>query len=114
MTVPRFGRITPLQGHVLGLAGEVLGRLDRPTDEQRLHEMKASRDELRQATGKDFGYDLANWHTYLIQCTDQKGEYTHMYAWDRVKKRVLELIDDEDRLRLVRMLGDDESSTSIE
>ena len=109
MSVPGYGRITPLQGFVLGLGGEVIDLpFQTPTDEQRLAEMKASRKELRAHTSKDFGFDLAAWHNYLMQHPDFAKEYTFDYAWSGVSRKVKELIDDPNRIRLARILDGQE------
>lgn len=105
MSVPKYGRITPIQGSMLGLGGEVLDLpFQEPTDEQRLAEMKASKDDLCQMTGRDFGFNLAAWHHYLMNSEKHAEQYTFPYAWKAVEPKILELIQDPNRLRLVQLL----------
>jgi hypothetical protein len=106
MTVRHYGRVMPLQMDMLNLGGEVLswGGTAPPTDRDRLNVMKEAREMLTQQTGRDFGFDLASWHHFLLNDDKLSEEYTFVYAWDAVKHRIDELIDDPDRLRLVRLL----------
>jgi hypothetical protein len=106
MTVPRFGRITPMQWHVLNLIGYTIGRghvgLDIPEDE-RLANMRDGREALVGATGQDLGYDLAAWHDYLRTRPDTG--YTHPYGYSGVRRAVEEALNEPERLRLVQRLG---------
>lgn len=105
MSVAKYGRITPIQGEMLGLGGEIVDRpFESPSDEDKLAEMRASRAELSETTGQDFGYDLAAWHHFLLSSSDHSKEYTFPYAWKAVRAKILELIEDPNRLRLVRAL----------
>ena len=105
MSMPRYGRITPLQGDVLSLAGEHMpwGNDEPPPDAYRLTAMKSGREALKKLTGKDFGYDLAAWNDFLLKSAKYSEEYTFDYAWKAVKHRVDELVNDPDRLRLVAL-----------
>lgn len=111
MTVRRFGRILPLQMDVLNLGGEVLSWSGTvpPTDRDRLYRMKDAYRMLKLRTGRDFGYDLAAWHHFLINNRELSKDYT--YRSKAVKQRINELIDDPERLRLVRLLEEDPDAT---
>jgi hypothetical protein len=100
---------------VLALGGEVLlrGGTTPPADQDRLNVMKKARDQLTQRTGRDFGFDLAAWHHFLLNDDKLSDEYTFVYAWKAVKRRVDELLDDPDRLRLVRLLEERPDATAV-
>jgi hypothetical protein len=68
--------------------------------------MKKARHLLTQRTGEDFGFDLAAWHHFLVSDDKLSEEYTFVFAWEAVKRRIEDLLDDSDRLRLVRLLDD--------
>ncbi len=105
MTVPKYGRVTPLQADMLGLGGEVAHwPMGQTTDDQRTSQMIASRENLRALTGRDFGYDLAAWHDYLMNSEEHAEEYTFPYAWAAVQRKILDLFQDPNRIRLVGML----------
>jgi len=91
---------------MLYLGGEVLswGGTVPPTDRDRLDRMKEAHRLLTQLTERDFGYDLAAWHHFLLNDDKLSEQYTFDYAWNAVKPRIDELLDDPDRLRLVRLL----------
>lgn len=90
MSIPGFGRITYVQGLMLGLIGYSITRggatLDIP-DKERIQNMRQARDDLVELTGQDFGYDLKLWRQFLSQHDDY--EYTHPYAYSAVKKAVI-------------------------
>lgn len=112
MSVPKYGRITPIQGDMLGLAGEILHLPDfKASDGQRISEMKESLDSLRETTDCDFGFDLARWDEYL-QKSEHRKEYMFPYAWKAVRPKIQELIKDPTRLRLVHMIDADKKSQS--
>jgi hypothetical protein len=105
MSVPHFGRITPIQGDMLGLGGVVTLHPDEEaTEEDRISEMRRSLNSLRKETGRDFGYDLEAWHKYLLDSDAHREEYTFPYAWRAVQAKIMELIPDSDRLRLVHQI----------
>jgi hypothetical protein len=110
MTIRGYGRVTPLQMNVLRLGGEILSAGGSKTgpvsDEERLSVMREARQTLTQRTGRDFGYDLAAWHHFLLNDARLSEQYTFDYAWKAVKPRIDELLDDPDRLRLVRLLNE--------
>ena len=110
MSIRTYGRVTPLQMDMLGLGGEILlsGGIasQRASDEQRLDVMKDARQMLMQRSGRDFGFDLAAWHQFLLNDAKLSEEYTFDYAWKAVKPRIDELINDPDRLRLARLLNE--------
>jgi hypothetical protein len=68
---------------------------------------------MTEQTGRDFGYDLAAWHHFLLNDDELLEEYTFDYAWDAVRPRVEELLDDPDRLRLVRLLEKQQDAAAI-
>jgi hypothetical protein len=108
MTIRGYGRITPLQMDMLGLGGEILssGGSEPASDDERLSAMKEARQALTKQTGRDFGFDLAAWHQFLLNDAKLSEEYTFVYAWKAVKRRIDELLDDPDRLRLERLLNE--------
>jgi hypothetical protein len=108
MTVPNFGRVTPLQMDMLQLGGETVlfGSTEAPSDLERMDAMEKARGLLRLRTGKDFGFDLAGWNYFLLRNDELSEEYTFHYAWKAVKRRIEELLDDAERLRLVRLIDE--------
>lgn len=106
MTARDYGRVTPLQMDMLNLGGELLSSEETapPNDRDRLNVMEDARRMLTQQTGRDFGFDLAAWHHFLLNDDKLSQEYTFDYAWKAVKQRIEELLGDPDRLRLVRLL----------
>jgi hypothetical protein len=100
---------------MLSLGGEVLswGRTVPPSDRDRLNAMKEAREMLMRQTGCDFGFDLAAWHNFLLNDDKLSEEYTFVYAWRAVKRRIDELFDDPDRLRFVRLLEEHRTTTRI-
>jgi hypothetical protein len=106
MTVPGYGRVTPLQSDMLGLGGEICRwySKDPPSDEIRMKAMISSRKILRKITGEDFGYDLLAWHDYLLANQKHSEQYTFTYAWSSVKPKIEELIHDARRQYLVKLL----------
>lgn len=105
MTIPRFGRVTPVQMTMLEFIGYRITRddvnLDIP-DAERRQLMQAAYTELIRLTGQDFGYDLGAWHEFL-SAHDDFG-YTHRYAFDGVQAAVNQALSDPDRARLVAQL----------
>jgi len=115
LTIPRLGRITPIQGDMLCLIGYRLGRrpsqvLIEPSIEDRLAIMRRGRARLRQATEVDFGYDIEAWRDHLL--TRPELGYTHPYAFEGVDREVVQSIADEERRRLAHMLSEEEPSPS--
>jgi hypothetical protein len=105
MSVPKYGRVTPLQADMLALGGDVdVGLMEDPTDGQRVSAMGRALSNLRRDTGQDFGYDLEAWHHYLISSKEHSEEYTFHYAWKAVEPAILALIHDADRHRLVQQI----------
>jgi hypothetical protein len=104
MSVPSFGRITPLQADMLALGGIICGYPgEKPSDHERMQEMCRALEHLRRHTGQDFGLDLQRWHTYLLESEEHREEYTFHYAWEAVRQKILELIGDQERVRLVEL-----------
>jgi hypothetical protein len=105
VTIPGYGRLTLLQCLMLGLAGEVLHRFRQEvSDEERMDQMVASRAELVEQTGQDFGFDLASWDAWLRADKQHRGEYMHSYGWRSTRRALESLVGDERRLRLVQEL----------
>ena len=109
MTLPRFGKIVPLQGDVLELAGYVLSRspdvdVVPESDEERIRIMRAGRTALVQRTGQDFGYDLAKWVKFLETDKGFRDEFTHPYAYRTTRQWIRDALADPDRQRLVSMI----------
>ena len=106
MTLPDYGRVTPVQMDMLMLAGEpLLHGVEAPSDLDRVRVMKEARESLKKFTGVDFGYDLSAWNEFLLTSPEFSKEYTFSYAWKAVKRRIEELIRDPHRARLVEMCG---------
>jgi hypothetical protein len=91
---------------MLNLGGEIVssGETVPPTDRDRLNAIEDAGQILAQQTRRDFGFDLAARHHFLLNDDKLSQEYTFDYAWKAVKQRIDELITDSDRLRLVRLL----------
>lgn len=109
MTIHGYGRVMPLQLDMLCLGGDSrlwVGRVPL-TDCKRLARMKEAHKMLKLYSGRDLGYDLAAWHHFLMSDRQLRKEYTFHYAWRPVRRRVEELLDDPDRLRLVQLLEEE-------
>jgi hypothetical protein len=106
MTIPRFGRITPLQGDMLELAGHVLSRQREAdgTDEERMAAIEAGHAALVRRVGHDLGYDVRAWHERLLSDNAWREQYQHPYAWRGVREAVQRAFADPDRERLVTAL----------
>jgi hypothetical protein len=113
MTIPGFGRLTPIQIHMLELAGINLNchlygfDPSRPgteaiPDDDRIQIMKRGRDSLMKATGEDFGYDLEAWRKFLV--SHPELGYTHPYGSKATTRHVLSAIADPERRRLSSMI----------
>lgn len=107
MTVPNWGRVTPIQMDMLMLAGHVMRPHPVPPgtvepDEARLRAMAMGRAQLRRLTEQDFGYDLPRWHEYLLAA--ENVQYCHPYAWHAVRPAIERALTDPDRERLVTLL----------
>ena len=106
MTLPRFGRIVPLQGEMLELAGYVLSRdpnvnVIPASDAERIAIMQRGRTALVRRTGWDGGYDLADWVRFLEADERHRDELTHPYAYRTTMRWIQEAIVDSDRQRLI-------------
>jgi len=101
MTIPGWGRLTPLQAHMLNLAGHVLENPDAPPDAKR-KAIARGRWELKRQTGQDFGFDIRQWHEYLIEF--EEDHYCHPYAWRTVRPAIEASFEDPQRSQLVPML----------
>jgi peptidoglycan/xylan/chitin deacetylase (PgdA/CDA1 family) len=106
MTIPGWGRLTPVQINMLMLAGR-LGRHPREpgmelADKERMEAMAVGRKWLPRLTGVDFGYDLQRWHEHLLGA-DEHG-YRHPYGWRVVRQAIEKALEDLERLQLVRQL----------
>jgi hypothetical protein len=113
MTIPGFGRLTPIQMDMLELAGLNLdcrrygfdpfnpGAAAIP-DADRIEIMKRGRASLVEHTGQDFGFDLTAWQGYLVAHPDLG--YNHPYGSRVTKKYVRAAIADPERQRLVSLI----------
>ena len=115
MTLPRFGRILPLQGDVLRLAGYVLSRsasvnVVPESDEERIKIIRSGRTALMKRTGKDFGYDLEEWVQFLEMDLDHQDAFKHPYGYGSTMRWVRMAIDDANRIRLVSKMTDETRS----
>ena len=95
----RFGRIVPVQCHILRLIGYPLTRgqyvgLDIP-DEERLINMRLGQSSLHLLTGQNFEYDVMAWHDYLVM--HPEFGYTHPYGFRKVKRAVQAAVNEPDR-----------------
>lgn len=105
MTIPLFGRVTPSQMDMLFLVGYRISGSDvtlEIPDEERTEYIVQAREDLKQRTGRDFGYDLAAWHDFLASNKDYG--YTHPYAYSGVRRAVEEAMLDPERIRIVSQL----------
>src|SRR5262245_128849 len=100
-------RLTLPQLQMLSLAGEWIEFCEAvPMDLcQRIQKARAG---LVKLTGRDFGFDLREWHDYLVEKDDEFG-----YCWSDEHVRVMERIEeaevDPDWLKAVanlRQAGD--------
>ena len=100
-----MGKFTPLQANVLGLGGVVCGvPEDLISEEDRLNVMAKGLSNLRKETGMDFGFDICKWNEFLLNSPKFHDEYTFDYGWRSVNAAILELVSDEDRIRLVNKI----------
>jgi len=106
MTVARFGRITPVQGDMLQLAGNVLSRQSDVdvTDEQRIAAIEAGQAALVARVGRDLGYELGPWHELLSSDHELRGEYQHSYGWRGVRAAIERALLDPRRENLLAAL----------
>jgi hypothetical protein len=100
MTMRGFGNVMPIHIAVLQLAGYVVdyrAKRIRPAvgDRERKRTMREGLADLRESTGRDFGYDLAAWREHLL--SDEESGYLHPYAFDNVDAAVREAIGDRRR-----------------
>lgn len=107
MTIRSFGQITPLQGHMLTLAGHGpsgedgvrdLARVE--LDTQVIEQIRSGAKALERTTGEDFGYSLRKWHAFLVDDPALKKQYMRSLTWRSVSKAILREIDNPDRSRL--------------
>ncbi len=107
MTMKSFGRIVPLQGDMLCLAGygNIAGDGFRDiaygdTEAAIVKNIREGSKILCKFTGKNFSFSLSDWHEYLLSDEKLKKSYTHPYGWNGVKKAILAEIANPDRARL--------------
>lgn len=97
MTIRSFGRVTPIQCDLLGLAGYAWDQnecdLLPATGDARVAAMREALQTLRETTGADWGYDLRAWREFLIAHGEEFG-YTHPYAYRTVDRAVLAALQD--------------------
>lgn len=98
MTMRSFGRITPLQGVVLRLAGHGPSQeygvrdIERKTGEAAAAAIRNGAAALRDLTGRDLGCSLSDWHERLSQDEAFSEEYRFPYAWRAVEAAALKEI----------------------
>jgi hypothetical protein len=109
-TIPRFGLVTSAQLAMLGLVGYRLSATEAALaipDEERIDNMVSAYKTLRELTGADFGYDLWEWHRFLIE--HDNYNYTYPHAFERLEQAVRGMRSDETRESLIariRVHGD--------
>jgi hypothetical protein len=109
MTMRSFGRVVPIHIDLLQLAGYAVlwGERDicpATSEDDCLQAMGTGRTALRQATGEDFGYDLAAWRGFLLSAPDDRFGYRHPYAFRGVDRAVQRAIRSRRRKRLIAQL----------
>jgi hypothetical protein len=113
MTIPGFGRLTPIQMDMLELAGINLDcrrygfdpfnpGAEAVPDEDRIEIMKRGRASLAEQTGEDFGFDLEAWQTFLVAHPD--FGCTHPYGSRVTKKFVRAALADPEHQRLLSLI----------
>jgi len=105
MTIPNFGRVTPIQMTMLQLIGYRLSRADirlATPEAERLQYIVSARKHLLSILGVDFEYVLVDWHNYLI--AHKETGYTHPYAFSNVRRAVLRADTDRSRTALIARL----------
>ena len=110
MTIPRFGRITPIQGCLLGLAGFQLARTGAriPEDDAALADtMRRALAELRGLSAADFGWDLIAWREYLMSPQAQHLGYSHDAGFHQVDDAIIAAASDPRRKRIVLLFPSD-------
>ncbi len=120
MTMKSFGRIIPLQGFMLGLAGYGPSKQDGvrdlvqgQNDDEKINAIFENRSRLVKLTGVDFGFSLKEWHDHLLSVERLKRSYTHPYGWKGVEKAILAEIANPDRERLEALAEEMEQSRKI-
>lgn len=104
MSIPGYGRLTPLQCSMLELGGEPLDLFSQSvSDEDRKNAMRRGRRDLLSRTARDFGYDLVGWHEWILG-SELSSEYRHPYGWGVTKRKLELLFNDERRIRLAHEL----------
>src|SRR4051794_7502050 len=101
-----FGRITPLQGTMLRLAGYRVGRPGqhhRSTDGETVDAMYEALASLKKQTGLDHGFDLQRWHEALLADPSLKLGYTHAYGWATTLESIQEALAGDRFTRLVAL-----------
>lgn len=110
MTIPGWGKLTPVQAAMVNLAGHAF---DETADSQegKRRAIAYGRWELREITGEDFGFDIGKWHEYLMQAV--RTGYSHSYGWNQIFPAIQRAINDSIRQQLVEQLeGPQEQLTS--
>jgi hypothetical protein len=113
MTIPGFGRLTPVRMDMLQPAGinldcrrygfdPVNPGAEAVPDEDRIEIMNCGRASLVEQTGEDFGFDLEAWERFLVAHPDLG--YTHPYGSRVTKKFVRAAIADPERQRLLSLI----------
>jgi len=107
MTMRSFGRIVPLQGFMLGLAGYGPSKQDgvrdlvqSQNDAEKISAILENHSRLVKLIGADLGFSLKEWHRHLLSDEKLMRSYTHPYGWENVEKAILAEISNPDRERL--------------
>ncbi len=114
-----FGKIMPLHGYMLNLAGLHVGRSRRQPESDDLEIMKrmvGGYNSLVRTTGQDFGFDLARWQEFLTKDAprDIQQHYRHPYGYAGTRAHVENAIHDPTRIRLAAILDQNEDLSQIE
>lgn len=111
MTLEHFGNVMPIHCGVLSLIGWHLSRGESHLivdDAARIAEMRRGHDELVAITGLDFGFNLGEWRSFLLEFS---AEYKHPYAFAVVDQAVQDAIMDPTFIRLAKRCEPSSRST---
>ncbi len=115
MTVEGFGHVVPIQIAMLKLAGYVPVYGDKSfraaiSEGARECILREGREELCEATGQDFGYDLAAWRKYLIE--QEESDYANPDSFEAVDLSIVEAIADRCRQETAEWLKDEDEEAA--
>lgn len=105
MSYEIIGNVSPLQLDMLLFALIVWDESGpEPSDSQKLAQLRAARERLCQRTGRDFGYNIHDWHLYLNGDETQKSEYRFGSGARMLHARVQSMAENPERKRLIGIL----------